>query len=61
VKRNAEFERNREQLRQAQERARADQESKARVDPYNLPVVPVDPGAPVAPAGDPTVGSLAKP
>jgi hypothetical protein len=61
VKRNAEFERNREQLRQAQERERADQESKARVDPYNLPVVPVDPAAPVAPAGEPTVGALAKP
>jgi len=64
AKRNAEFERNREQLRQAQERARADQESKARVDPYNLPVVPVDPAAPAAPeapAGNPTIGALAKP
>ena len=43
AKRDAEFERRRERLRQAQERARADQESKAKVDPYNLPVVPVDP------------------
>lgn len=58
AKHNAQFERNREQLRQAQDRERADQESKARVDPYNLPVVPVDPAAP---AGSPTVGALAKP
>ena len=43
AKRDAEFERRRERLRQAQERARADQESKAKVDPYSLPVVPVDP------------------
>jgi hypothetical protein len=48
AKRNADFERRREQLRQAQERAREEQESKTKVDPYNLPVVPVDPGAPTA-------------
>jgi hypothetical protein len=58
AKRNAEFERSREQLRQAQERARAAEESKAKVDPYNLPVVPVE-GA--APAAAPTIASQPKP
>ncbi len=48
AKRDAEFERSRDQLRQAQDRARADQESKAKVDPYNLPVVPVEPAPPTA-------------
>jgi hypothetical protein len=64
AKRSAEFERNREQLRQAQERERADQESKSKVDPYNLPVVPVEPATPTAPAtpaGGPTIGALTKP
>ncbi len=43
AKHDAEFEHSRELLRQSQERARQEQESKTRVDPYNLPVVPVDP------------------
>ncbi len=42
AKRKAEFERSREQLRLAQEKARQDQEAKAKVDAYNLPVVPVE-------------------
>ena len=46
AKRNAEFERSREQLRRAQERAREDREARDRVDPYNLPVVPVESGQP---------------
>lgn len=50
AKRNAAFERRRDQLRQAQDRAREEQESKSKVDPYNLPVVPVEgaPGGPTA-------------
>jgi hypothetical protein len=47
-KRKAEFERSREQLRLAQEKVRQEQEAKAKVDAYSLPVVPVDP----APKGD---------
>lgn len=54
AKRDAEFERSRDQLRQAQARVREDQESKAKIDPYNLPVVPVDPAPP-------TVASQPKP
>lgn len=46
TKRREEFERSREQLRMAQEKARAEQEAKAKVDPYNLPVLPVDSPAP---------------
>jgi len=42
-KRKAEFERSREQLRLAQEKMRQEQEAKAKVDAYSLPVVPVDP------------------
>jgi len=44
-KRKAEFERSREQRRFAQEKIRQEQESKTKVDAYNLPVVPVDPSA----------------
>ena len=42
AKRNAEFERSREQLRLAQDKVRREQETKAKVDAYNLPLVPVD-------------------
>ncbi len=42
AKRNADFERSREQLRLAQEKARAEQEAKTKVDAYDLPLVPVD-------------------
>lgn len=45
AKRNADFERRREQLRQAQEKVRVEQEARNRVDPYNLPVLPVAPTA----------------
>ncbi|HLZ96317.1 MAG TPA: hypothetical protein VKP66_00130 [Steroidobacteraceae bacterium] len=39
-RRAAEFERSREKLRLAQEKARQDQEAKKKVDPYDLPLVP---------------------
>jgi hypothetical protein len=42
-KRQEEFEHAREQLRLVQERTRQDQEAKKKVDPYTLPVVPVEP------------------
>lgn len=42
AKRQADFERSRDRLRLAQERARAEEEARTKVDPYNLPVVPVD-------------------
>ena len=42
AKRNAEFERSREQLRLAQDKVRREQEAKVKVDAYNLPLVPVD-------------------
>lgn len=57
AKRNAEFERSREQLRLSQERARQDQEAKSKVDAYSLPMVPVDP----APAGGAAAPSPPKP
>jgi hypothetical protein len=54
-KRKAEFERSREQLRLAQDKARQEQEAKTKVDAYSLPVVPVEPpkGDAPAPAGTP--------
>jgi hypothetical protein len=45
-KRQADFERSREQLRLAQEKIRQEQEAKTKVDAYSLPVVPVDPPKP---------------
>jgi hypothetical protein len=51
AKREAEFERQRELLRQAQEKERAQQESATKVDAYHLPLVPVEP--PPAPAPGP--------
>jgi hypothetical protein len=47
AKRNADFERSREQLRISQEKVRREQEEKTKVDAYSLPLVPVDsaPGA----------------
>jgi hypothetical protein len=49
AKRNAEFERSREQLRLVQEKKRQEQEEKTKVDAYSLPVVPVVPVVPVEP------------
>jgi hypothetical protein len=45
-KRQADFEKAREQLRLAQEKQRQEQEAKTKVDAYSLPVVPVDPAKP---------------
>lgn len=45
-KRQAEFEKAREQLRLAQEKLRQEQEAKTKVDAYSLPVVPVEPTPP---------------
>jgi hypothetical protein len=42
VKRQEEFERSRDALRQAQERLHAAEESARKVDAYHLPVLPVD-------------------
>jgi hypothetical protein len=47
-KRQAEFEKAREQLRLAQDKVRQEQEAKTKVDAYSLPVVPVDPAPPKA-------------
>jgi hypothetical protein len=44
-KRQAEFEKAREKLRVVQDKLRAEQEAKTKVDAYTLPVVPVNPGA----------------
>jgi len=44
-KHQAEFEKARERLRLAQDKLRQEQEAKTKVDPYTLPVVPVDPTA----------------
>jgi hypothetical protein len=55
-KRREEFERSREQLRMVQEKARAEQEAKAKVDPYNLPVLPVD-ATPPSGGGSPSGSS----
>jgi hypothetical protein len=57
-KRAEEFEKAREQLRLAQEKKRAEQEAKTKVDPYTMPVVPVDPppgqaSAPAPPGSPP--------
>jgi hypothetical protein len=48
AKRTADFERRREALRLAQERARTDQEAKTKVDAYSLPMVPIDQSPPAA-------------
>jgi hypothetical protein len=53
AKRNEDFERSREQLRLAQEKLRQEQEARAKVDAYNLPLVPVDPARPADPPPGP--------
>jgi hypothetical protein len=55
-KHQEDFERAREQLRLTQEKVRQEQEAKKKVDPYTLPLVPVDPANP--PKGDgPSAGN----
>ena len=46
AKRQEDFERSREQLRALQDKQRQEQEAKAKVDVYHLPVMPVDPTPP---------------
>jgi hypothetical protein len=52
-RRQADFEKAREQLRLAQEKLRQEQEAKTKVDAYSLPVVPVDPAASAKAAAPP--------
>jgi len=59
AQRNAEFERAREHLRQAQERLRQDQELRARVDAYDLPVASEPTSAVAAPAAGGAIMSQA--
>ena len=51
AKRAEEFEHRRDQLRMSQEKQRHEQEAKAKVDAYHLPLVPVEPAPPLAPSG----------
>jgi hypothetical protein len=66
-KRQEDFERAREQLRLSQDRARQEQEAQKKVDPYTLPVVPVEPnqapgpGAATQPAGPPPTAATTTP
>ena len=62
-KRQEDFERTREQLRLAQEKLRQEQEAKKKVDPYTLPVVPVEPAPPPPPAAadSPPLAGTARP
>jgi hypothetical protein len=57
ARRAAEFERSREKLRLAQEQLRREQEEKTKVDPYSLPLVPVDATPGAAPAAAPPAGA----
>jgi hypothetical protein len=67
-RRQADFEKAREQLRLTQDKVRQEQEAKTKVDAYTLPVVPVDPTAaakgaapavpaPADPSGPPLAGN----
>ena len=55
AKRAEDFERSREQLRLTEDKKRQEQESKAKVDAYHLPVIPVDPTPPAKDPQSPTV------
>jgi hypothetical protein len=55
AKRQEDFERSREQLRALQDKQRQEQEAKAKVDVYHLPVVPVDPTPPPKDPQSPTL------
>ena len=56
AKRAEEFERSREQLRMTQDKLRAEQESKTKVDAYHLPLIPVQPSPPPPDPQSPIVG-----
>lgn len=55
AKRVEDFERSREQLRITEDKKRQEQESKAKVDAYHLPVIPVEPTPPPKDPQSPTV------
>ena len=55
AKRVEDFERSREQLRLTEDKKRQEQESKAKVDAYHLPLIPVEPTRPPKDAQSPTV------
>jgi len=55
AKRVENFERSREQLRIVEDKKRQEQESKAKVDAYHLPVIPVEPTPPPKDPQSPTV------
>jgi hypothetical protein len=57
AKRTEEFEQSREKRRLTQEKQRQEQQAKTKVDAYHLPLVPVEPTAPPAPAPSPNVSS----
>jgi hypothetical protein len=59
AKRQEDFERSREQLRAIQDKQRQEQESRAKVDVYHLPVVPVDPTPPQKDPQSPTMSQTA--
>jgi hypothetical protein len=56
-KREEDFERTREHLRLAQDKLRQEQEAKKKVDPYTLPVVPVEPAPPPPTDAPPLAGT----
>lgn len=53
ARRQQEFERNREKLRLNDEQRAAQQAEQKKVDPYTMPVVPVEPAPPASAAGNP--------
>ena len=62
AKRAADFERNREQRRLAQDKLRREEEAKnPKVDAYHLPLVPVEPAPPAATSHDLSSGNLISP
>jgi hypothetical protein len=56
AKRLEDFERSREQLRSLQEKQRQEQEAKAKVDVYRMPVMPVESTPPPKDPQSPIVG-----
>jgi hypothetical protein len=60
AKRAEDFERSREQLRSMQDKQRQEQEAKAKVDAYHLPLVPVEPSPPPKDLQSPIVGQTSQ-
>ena len=53
AKRQQDFERNRDKLRQSDEQRKAAQAEQKKVDPYTMPVVPVEPASEAASKASP--------